>query len=224
MKEDTTTPDKPCEQPERSGRESLATEYLDFQLSKAYASMFESGKHIQRFYLMSILFISFGAVLILGGGVEQQVAVPFLGLKLERLYAAFAAVLLCCASFYSLITAVAAERLLSMKICDLIAERYGRVAYHWYLFYPSTVTSPELTELVSRWGKASSYVPATMFTMLLLGPIALTVLAGAESSWTKPSVIATVLTVVMQLITACVAIATPFASANRKNILGKIED
>lgn len=222
------TADMTCDSKQRgestnSDRDKLDIEFLDFQLSRAHASAWEAGKRLRHSYLLSLLFLLLGAILVLGKGVEQQIAVPILGLRLERLYAAEVAILLCCASLYSVFSAMTAQRLLHMKIHDLMVQRYGVASSQWHLYYPSILLTPTLQRLVSSWGSVIEYVQVFVILALVFAPIGLVLKVASDSSWAAHAIVALVAVCALLVLCAITLFGIPSVGSDRAEVLKKLE-
>ena len=74
--------------------ESTTGDYLKFQLDKSSAGLYETGKRYRAAFLSSLMMMALTAILVFAEGLEDTVTIPVLGLKLNRIHAAEACLVL----------------------------------------------------------------------------------------------------------------------------------
>ena len=107
-----------------------------FLMDKTYQSIVETSKNIQVYSGIFVILIAVISIVVFSEAVEDMISVPFLGLKLQRWYAAEVFMVAIAANFYRFFALQAYVVLISHKFALLLKES-GAETYPWHINYPS---------------------------------------------------------------------------------------
>lgn len=211
----------------RSGADlSNHNSLLEFQIDKTYASLFEAGKRLRATYLSTMLLFALTTLLVFGKTISGNVTVPLLGLGLNRLHAAEVTLVLCAASLFATYLEKGFERILGWKVHELLYQRYGDRTLHWYLYYPSVLSSTKRLA-ISPSGRMIAGMSILPMVLGIPAVMSLCYIVASASSWAVHSIFACILVIFFLVLTLLVTTSIPVIEVNdpeaRANVLELIE-
>jgi len=180
-----------------------------FHIDKTYATLFEIGKRFTNSIGVSILLLTFTVILTLGKIVGENLDLPFIGLKLERLYVAEIAAVLTCASVYRTLSLVMYERLIRFRLERLLIDS-GWDTVTWALEYPSVFyLARRISEIFETEGRTLIRLLASIIITFCLVPFGCLIYLGCHNIDSVTVWFALLLTIVLIFATAYIYFTTP---------------
>jgi hypothetical protein len=170
--------------------EKASNEVVDFEIGKAHESLYDAGRIASGAFISYCLLLFFTLLLVFGKGVENEVGIPFLQLKLNKNYASIFTLVLTCGMQFHFATALLYEHLLGGKLRKLFKQRYGESLPNWFVRYPSTFLT--LSSLLASFSESNLYAFFAFFILgvaLLIGsvlPLIIAWLIGGALGYSVP--------------------------------------
>lgn len=208
---------------DRAAHSAAELGFLDFQIDKTYHALSKAGERLGASFVYCLLFLALAAALSLGDlEAGNQVTLPLLGFAVSRWHAAGLSLVLASVFFYSLALMQATERILALKLIDLVSKRFGQEGYLWYTYFPSPLTYSEQLGYISVLGGAAGFAPIIVFTgVTLLIPY----LAYELTTELHSSVLALIMagtSILLLLLSLSVWAAMPHVTADRRQVLSRL--
>ena len=212
---------------------------IKFHIDKTYATLFEIGKRFTNSVGVSILLLSFTVVLTFGDIVGEEeinaagdavaagkaagdaiknaaekaaggvLTLPFIGLKLRKLFVAEIAAVLTCASVYRTLSLVTYERLIRFRLERLLVD-YNWDTVTWALEYPSVFyLARRISEIFETKGPTLIRLLAIIITTFCLVPFGCLIYLGCNGKFSLSVWFALLLTILLIAATLYIYVTTP---------------